>query len=226
MKKLLTLTSIVALLVAGGAKTVSAQDMVTNEVVALNYQLTMVLQGPTTTSRTTVTTDVQKVDLTSADIIQALGTATGNTFSRNAQLELLTPMNSLDYWAWTVRVQDGSNSVDVTGFFTHQPGNAVGSATANTRNGNVNATTYSDDTFGIVDSGGFPSLSLHFSGDGFTTAVSDGVVTRGKVVGQIDRITADLSGTGDYQGNFAVVKGTLSGVGIGTALVPARVAAN
>ena len=48
--------------------------------------------------------------------------ATGNSFSQNARLVLLTPTNDLDYFLWTFQVQDGSNNVDVTSFFGHQPG--------------------------------------------------------------------------------------------------------
>jgi hypothetical protein len=215
MKKSLTLATIAACVLAAASLTASAQEQ-TDEVMAMNIQLTMVLQGPTTTTRTTASTAVTVVNVTTRDVIKALGTATGNTFSRNAKLVLLTPTNSLDYWVWTYQVQDGSNTVDVTGFFSHQPGQSVGSDTLNTRNGNSGSTDYSIDSFSVNDAGGFPSLSLHFYGGGFTVTSSHGVVQHGQVVGQIDRLTANVSGTGDYQGNYAVVTGSITATGIGT----------
>jgi hypothetical protein len=225
MKKFLALATIAASVLAAAPLTASAQDQ-TDEVMAMNIQLTMVLQGPTTTTRTTASTAVNVVKVTTADVINALGTATGNAFSRNARLVLLTPTNSLDYWLWTYQVQDGNITVDVTGFLSHQPGQSVGSDTLNTRNGNSSSTDYSIDSFSVNDAGGFPSLSLHFSGGGFTTTSSHGVVQHGQVVGQIDRLTANVSGTGDYQGNFAVVTGSITANGIGTANVAPPIVTN
>jgi hypothetical protein len=215
MKKILTLATIAAWTLAATSPTASAQVQ-TDEVMAMNIQLTMVVQGPTTTTRNTVSTGVNVVRVTTRDVINALGTATGNSFSRNARLVLLTPTNNLDYFLWTFQVQDGSNNVDVTSFFGHEPGPSVGSASLNTRNGSTSATDYSIDTFTINDSGAFPPLSFHFSGGGFTVTTSHGVVQQGHVVGQMDRINANVSGTGDYQGGSAVIEGTISAVGIGT----------
>ena len=224
MKKLLTMAPMVALMLAGSAPALKAQQ--TDEVLALNYNLTFVLQGPTVTGRTTVASSVRVVHVNTTNIIQALGAATGNTFSSASQLQLLTPTNDLDYFLWSVQVVDGNNTVDVTGFFGHFPGDSVGSSTMNTRNGNINSTDYSLDQFTINDQGGFPSLSLHFNGTGFTTTSTRGVVVHGAVVGQVDRLTADLTGTGDYQGNFAVIRGTLTGIGVGTVTVAPVVVAN
>jgi hypothetical protein len=225
MKKFLTLATIAACVLAATSRTASAQSQ-TDEVMAMNIQLTMVIQGPTTTTRNAVSTGVTVVNVTTRDVINALGAATGNTFNKNAKLVLLTPTNSLDYWLWTFQVQDGNVAVDVTGFFSHQPGQSVGSATLNTRNGNAASTDYSIDSFSVNDAGGFPSLSLHFSGGGFTTTSSHGVVQHGQVVGQIDRLTASVSGTGDYQGNYAVVTGSISANGIGTENVAPPIVTN
>ena len=93
----------------------------------------------------------------------------------------------------------------------------------NTRTGATSATDYSIDTFTINDSGAFPPLSLHFSGGGFTVTTSHGVVQHGHVVGQMDRINANVSGTGDYQGGSAVIEGTITAVGIGTQQVAAPI---
>src|SRR4029077_10362060 len=109
MNKLFRIVPLAALMLAGAAQTTQAQTQ-TDEVLVLNIQLKEVSQGPTTTNRAgVVSTSVQVRRITSADIIQMLGTATWNTFSSNTQLVLLTPTNDLD--AWTVQVRDGNNQL-------------------------------------------------------------------------------------------------------------------
>jgi hypothetical protein len=218
MNKLFRIVPLAALMLAGAAQTMLAQTQ-TDEVLVLNIQLNAVSQGPTTTNRAgVVTTSVKVHRITSQDVIQVLGAATGNTFSSNAQLVLLTPTNDLD--AWTVQIRDGNNQLDVSGFIAHQPGTTeVGSSSFNPRTGNASGADYGVDSFSLQDQGGFPPLSEHFSVSGLTITSSRGVVRQGQVVGQVDRVDAQVSGTGDRNGNVIVIQGSVHAVGNSTEVI-------
>lgn len=218
MKKPFGIIPIAALMLAGAAQTTLAQTQ-TDEVLVLNIQLKAVSQGPTTTNRAgVVSSSVQVHRITSGEIIQVLGASTGNSFSTNAHLVLLTPTNDLDNW--TVQVRDGSVQVDVSGFITHQPGTTeVGSSSFNPRTGNASGADYGVDGFSLHDQGGFPALTEHFSVSGLTITSSRGVVRRGQVVGQVDRVDAQVSGTGDNNGNAIVIQGSVHAVGNSTEVI-------
>ena len=207
-----------ALILAGATQSMLAQTQ-TDEVLVLNIQLNAVSQGPTTTNRAgVVSTSVQVHRITSGEIIQVLGAATGNSFSTNAQLVLLTPTNDLD--AWTVQIRDGNNQLDVSGFIAHQPGALeVGSSSFNPRTGNASGADYGVDSFSLQDQGGFPALTEHFSVSGLTITSSRGVVRQGKVAGQVDRVDAQVSGTGDNNGNATVIQGSVHAVGNSTEVI-------
>jgi hypothetical protein len=204
-----------ALLLAVALQSASAQVTNTYEALVLNFNLNAVTQGPTTTAAAGAETTVQTSRITSRDIIKVLGAATGNTFSARARLVVLTPTNDLENWI--VQIQDGSTSVDVTGFIGHMPGpNSVGSSLVR-RNGDTTSTEYSIDGFTLQDQAGFPPLTEHFSVSGFTATSESGVVNRrGQLVGQIDTIDADVSGTGDTNGQVHIIEGTVDANGIGT----------
>jgi hypothetical protein len=208
-----------ALLMAAALQTAPAQTTNIDEALVLNFNLNAVSQGPTTTTPAGVVADVKVSTITSRDIIVVLGTATGNTFSRKARLVVLTPTNNLE--DWTVQIQDGSTVVDVTGFVGHQPGSAsVGSAWVARRTLAAGGTEYSIDGFSLHDQGGSPALSEHFSVSGFTATTSTGQVNRrGQVIGQVDSIDADVSGTGDSNGSLLIIEGNVDVDGIGTEAV-------
>jgi hypothetical protein len=219
MTNLSKLISVTALIVAGVAQTSLAQTQ-TDEVMVLNFDLAAVSQGASTTSRDGTTSDVQVTSITSRGIIQTLGTAIGANFSPKARLVVLAPVTFLD--DWTIQIQDGTNvTVDVTGFFGHQPGfPSVGGAWSNSRTKESGVTDFSVDTFSLQDQGGYPTLGMHFSVSGFTVLDSRTVLNRkGAVVGQTDSISAQVSGTGDNQGNPEVITGSISAEGIGTQVV-------
>ncbi len=208
-----------ALLMAVALQTAPAQVTNTEEALVLNFNLNGVSQGPTATTPGGVASDVRVSTITSRDVIQVLGAATGNNFSRKARLILITPTNNLE--DWTVQIQDGGTTVDVTGFVVHNPGGAsVGSAFVNNRTGAANGTEYSIDGFGLQDQAGYPSLSAHFGVSGFTATTSTGLVNRrGQVIGQTDSIQADVSGTGDSNGQLLIIEGTVDAESIGTVTV-------
>ena len=198
---------ITALLLAAALQTAPAQVTNIDEALVLDYHLDAVSQGPTTSTTAGVATDVQVSRITSRDIINVLGAATGNTFSARARLVLLTPTNNLG--DWTVQIQDGTTAVDVTGFISHQQTSpSVGSAWLANRTRTVGGTEYSIDGFTLQDQAGYPSLTAHFSVSGFTATTSVGEVNRrGQVVGQLDSIQADVSGTGDSNGQLLIIEG-------------------
>jgi hypothetical protein len=207
-----------ALLLAAALQTASAQEPVTNtyEALVLNLNLNAVSQGPTRTSSAGSTTGVNVSSVSSRDVIQVLGAATGNTFSRQARLVVLVPTNDLDT-TWIVQIQDGTKSVDVTGFIGHQEGPySVGSAFVQSRTGSAGGTEYSVDGFTLQDQAGFPALTEHFNVAGFTATTSSGIVGRRGVVRQIDAINADVSGTGDSSGQILIIEGSVNANGIGT----------
>ncbi len=208
MTKISKIISIAALLMAGVAQTSFAQA---NEVLVLNINLTAVSQGPVTTNRDGTITDVQFTSITSRGIIKVLGTALGDTFSKRAQLVVVAPTNSLE--DWTIQIDDGTNAtVDVTGFFNHQPGSvSVSGAKTNIKNGKSSVTDYSVDSLSLQDQTGYPALTEHFSVSGFTVIESQAVVKhKGTVVGQTVTISAQVSGTGDNQGTPTVITGSIT----------------
>lgn len=219
MTQPIRITALAALFLAAALGATQAQVTQTDEVLILNIQLNTVSQGPTSSARGIVQSQVQTSEITSRDVIQALGAVTGNTFSRRARLTLLTPTNNLENW--TVQIRDGSNVVDVTGFFGHQPGGAsVGSAWVVTRTGEAGGTSYSIDGFALQDQAGFAPLSLHFSVSGLTITTETGVINRaGRVSSRTDRIVGQVSGTGDAQGALLLIQGTISAEGVGTETV-------
>ncbi len=209
------ITAVAALLLAAALPAAQAQSQ-TDEVLVLNLQLGAISQGPTTSAKGVVATQVRTSEVTSRDVIQAIGASTGNSFSTHARLELLTPTNDLEFWS--VQVRDGSSLVDVSGFFVHQRGSAsVSSAFVVNRTGDAGDVEYSIDNFSLVDQPGFPALSLHFNVSGLTVTSQSGVVNRrGQVVGQVDDISGQVSGTGDSNGALIIIQGTIHAEGTGT----------
>jgi hypothetical protein len=212
-----------ALLMAAALQTATAAS-VTNidAALVLDFNLSAVSQGPTTTTSAGVVADVQVTKITSRDIIAVLGASTGDTFSPKARLVVLTPTNDLE--DWKVEIQDGTTSVDVTAYIGHQPGaDSVGSAFVSARTGAAGETEYSIDGFSLQDKPGYPALTEHFSVSGFTATASKGVVNRrGQITGQMNSIDADVSGTGDSNGQLLIIEGTVDGDGIGTQTVVTR----
>lgn len=204
---------IAALLLAGVAPVSFAQTQ-TIETMNLDIDLTAVSQGPVTTNHDGTISNVQCTRITSRSIIQVLGAALGDTFSKRARLVLIAPLDSLD--DWTIQIQDGTNSpVDVTGFFDHKVGAvSVSGARTNTKNGNSAVTDYSVDSFSLQDQTDFPALTEHFTVSGFTILDSRAVMKhKGTVVDQSVHISAQVSGTGDNQGTPTVITGSISAEG-------------
>ncbi len=132
----------------------------TNMVETLSFRLFGMEQGGTTTNRHIVTTEVDGVSLGKAEILQALGAATTNTFSTGASLVLITPVAG---GAESFAVRDGSNSVDVTAFFVHQVlSKPLVRQQLNARTGSWVEEDYTLERFVLGDAEGYPGLTLHF----------------------------------------------------------------
>jgi hypothetical protein len=226
MKKAIGLASLTALLAAGTAATGMAQITVapTNVTLDLDFYLTTVSQGTVVTNGSNVINGVQFGSITESSIIKDLGTSTSNTFSRRAELALVTPVNDPD--DWTVLVKDGSNTVDVTGFFTFTPGtNSVGRTVINSSDETVSDTSYSIDGFALHDATNFPPLTTHFHVRGFTVITTRGVVPTAAagLVGVPEGIGADVSGQGETGGNLLIIEGLVTAHPNNEVVMPAPV---
>jgi hypothetical protein len=206
MKKTLTLAVIGTLLGVAAPRSTMAQ---TNVTLDLDFYLTTVSQGTVSTNDGVIVSNVRFGFIDEATIISELGASTSNTFSRRAELLLVFPTNAPN--DWTVLVRDGSNSVDVTGFFDHTNGtNTVGSTIFNPRTGGVTDTEYSIERFSLNDQPGFPPLTTHFTVRGLTITTTHGAVaTPAGVFGVTDSITADVSGTGSSGGDLILLQGSV-----------------
>ncbi len=219
MTNLSKLISMTALMMVAASQTTLAQTQ-TDEVLVLTINLTAVSQGPVTTNLDGTVTDVQVTTITSQGIIQVLGAALGDTFSANAKLQVIAPTNVLDNW--TFQVKDGTNTaVNVSGFFGHQVGYpSVDGAWISGTTGQPGITDYSVDSFLLQDQWGYPALTQHFNVSGYTALSSTAKVNaKGAVVGQVDSVSAKVSGTGDNQGTTTVITGTITAKGTGTVTV-------
>jgi hypothetical protein len=186
----------------------------TNLVRNLDIQLVGLRQGETTTRKNITTTTVDQVKVDTADVINAIGSATGNTFSRGARLVVITPLAD---GSITIAIRDGGNSVDVTGFFVQSYlSGAVGSSTVNSKTGKSNGSNYSIQGFQLQDAGGYQPLALHYSVSG--VAVEDFSIPA--IPGPRSELNANVSGTGDSDGNLLILQGTIRVHGQAIEVVP------
>ena len=183
-----------ALLVLGAQ---AYADPTTNVVQNLHIRLLGIQQGGTVdTSRYTATT-VNLVRVDNRRVIEALGAATGNSFSSTGKLVVVTPLGG---GASKIEVRDGANKVDVTSFFAHTDlSDAVSSSFLNKQNGRSSSTSYNIQHFALRD--GLAPIGLHFEVSGLAVEESNGVVTR---------LDADVSGSGDRNGELLILSGSIN----------------
>lgn len=208
MKKAITLTAIVGLFTMAS----QAQGFQTNLVQTLHIQLFGLQQGGTTTNGNHVITSVNVTTVGSGDVINALGAATGNSFSTGATLVVVTPLPN---GTPGVQVQDGTNFVDVSSFFAFQPlSGSVESSVANTRTGRTDSTGYSIEQFVLQD--GIAPLNLHFNVNG--VAVED--FFDNPAFGNSGELKVSVSGSGDKSGNLLILQGSIRIRGHTLQLIP------
>lgn len=192
------------LAVAAMALAVQVQaDQQTNLVQTLNIQLLGVSQGSSFKFGGTSGTNVNTVLIGTRQVIQALANATANTFSSTSRLVVVTPVGG---GGAHIQVRDGGNTVDVTDFLSAQElsGSVDGSVTT-TRPARTTSVSYLISRFVLQDADG-GALSLHFDVSGFTTINSS---TGGFFGPQGPTTNANVSGTGDRNGNSLIIQGSI-----------------
>ena len=201
MNTALKLAAIATLMAAGAAQTRADQS---NLVQHISIQLFGVKQGGTSTNGNLVTTSADGARVDTKQVIQALAAATANTFSSTGKLVLVVPLGGGDP---SIQVRDGSNTVDVTGFFSHQQlSDSVTSTFLNTKTGKTFETDYSIQRFVLQDRDGYPTLSLHFDVNGFAAQSSGSNAAGGQGTG----LDANVAGTGDRNGKLLILQGSIS----------------
>jgi hypothetical protein len=201
--KALKLPALIAVLVLGILQAHADQ---TNLVQNLNLRLFGYQQGGTTTNRSLVVTSVDTVRMDTRQVMRALAAATANTFTPASKLVLVTP---LDGGAPAIQVRDGENTVDVSGFFIwEQIGEAINSSVLNTRLGASVQNTYRLQRLVLQDAEGCPALPEHFDVRGLATKTT---TTSGRGAGE--SLILEVVGTGDLNGEFLIIQGTISAFG-------------
>jgi len=194
------LTAAIAAVFFGLAASQAKADH-TNLVQNLSVRLQGITQGGTRTNGNVVTTTVNSVRVGNGAIIDALGTATGNSFSAAAQLLAIT---LLPDGATSVVVRDGANEVDVSDFFSHNNlSDSVSSSQLNTKTGRSSETDYSIQEFSLHDVLGQP-ISLHFDVQGIATEDLSNAAT------PLSNLSADVTGSGDNNGQLMILQGSIT----------------
>ena len=179
----------------------------TNLVQNLNIQLFGFSQGGTSTFPNTVVTNVNSVRVDTRQVIQALAAATANSFSSTSKLVVVTPLGGGNP---SVQVRDGSNPpVDVTEFFDLEAlSGSVNGSVVNTKSGHSVSVSYEIARFALQDAVG-ASLNLHFDVNGVTTTTSNVPPS----APQIPIVNANVSGSGDRNGNLLILQGSIEILG-------------
>jgi uncharacterized protein YkwD len=184
----------------------------TNLVQSLRFDLTACFQGANVTNQNLVTYSVAPQRISNADIIQALETSLSQTFTIHAALRTVTVLPN---GPETVVIQDGTNRVDVTGFFVDTFGPVqVVKGVSDTSSGQEHQVQYGNRTFRLRNKGGSPALTLNFQVAGFA---QDKLHTlseaQGTIIGMCDEFSATVAGTVTLNGQDAVAHGYVTRIG-------------
>src|SRR5579862_2756749 len=113
----------------------------TNLVQTLSIRLSGILQGQTETNGNLVKMSLASARVGVVDVVKALSTATGNSFSDKAALVIVTPLSGGNS---AIMVRDAGLSVDVTPFFVYQSKSGfVSSSLSNVKTGRSTSSDYS-----------------------------------------------------------------------------------
>lgn len=202
--------AVLSLLTVLGAVRASADQ--TNVVQNLIVQLRGVQPGGPVTNRFTVTTGLASVKIDNRDIIDALGAATGNTFSRAARLVIVTPLGGGDS---AVQVRDRTNKVDVTRFFRHeQLSEAVSGTVSGPSPRRTVGLDYSIQRFALRNDEESQALGLTFDVRGFAAERS---AENRPGAGNLQ---LDVSGTGAEGESLLILRGDIEVQGDRLEVVP------
>ncbi len=176
----------------------------TNVVQNLNIQLFGVSQGSGFSFGGTSGTNVNNVLVGTRQVIQALGTATGNSFSIASRLVVVTP---IDGGSSKIQVRDGGNTVDVSHFFSMQEvTDSVDGSVSTAKPARSTSVSFLIARIVLADADG-ETLPLHFDVSGFTTINSS---TGGFGGNQGPTTDANVSGGGDRNGNLIILQGSVN----------------
>jgi hypothetical protein len=182
----------------------------TTVVQNIGIFLTGVQPGGPIVTRPIVTTGVALAVVDTRRVVEALGTATGNTFSRWARLVAVTPLGG---GASAIQVRDGTRTVDVSSFFYHQQvSDFVSGSVSNTFTKKTTGLDYSIQRIALVD--GSAAISLHFDVNGFTSETSVNGLPG------VSNMQMDVSGSGDANGNLLILHGSIMVEGSKLEVVP------
>jgi hypothetical protein len=219
MKKTVTTAMLVALC-AGTANSSENTSEQANLAQPLKIELTATIAGPESTTDGVVVQRAQHKRLTTADVVDALGTSLDASFSTNAQLLLALSETG----ALTVSVKDGAKAgVDVTSYFVFDPSsNYIESVSFRTNTGTLATNFQAMETFGLQNEGTATALPWHFTVSGVAEATYGEIDSGGTVTAKGFALSAQVSGFGDYEGAFALFEGFIStasaeaGAGLGS----------
>jgi hypothetical protein len=177
----------------------------TNLAEELNIDLTVTIAGAPSSNTAGDLRPVKVIRLDKTDVMAALGASLGTVFSPKAQLSLaLTPAGDD-----LVTVTDGTNmAVDVSGYFSFDTAsNRVESVSFSRYAGAVRTNVFALETFGFQNRVDSRPLPWHFSVTGVSETECDGINSEGTATNFL--MTADVSGSGDYNGAFALFQGSI-----------------
>lgn len=206
MKSILTATA-VGICAFAALQNIQAQ---TDFTEPLSICLTATYEGSAGTNDGVATQSVITTRLTSDDVISALGTSLGMSFTGHAELLLTEASNGL-----TVAIQDGTNPpVDVSPYFAfNASSNTVASVSAfsfRMHGPIVTSNVFGIETFALQNASTSNTVAWHFDVSGLTDATTTVFDAGGTNSATRFSLKADVAGTGDYNGQFAVFQGSIS----------------
>lgn len=204
-------TAMAAMLAALCAWTATASETTlaeTNLTQPLNIDLMATIAGAESTNDGVIVQPAAHIHLTTENVISALGASLGTTFPTNAQL-LLTESSA---GTLTVAVKEGTNAgVDVSGFFIFDASsNYIKSVWFRTNTGTLTTNIDALETFGLQSLGGATALTWHFMASGIASFRYSGIDSNGIVTQDGFGLKSHVSGSGDYDGAFALFQGSIS----------------
>jgi hypothetical protein len=145
---------------------------------------------------TAITKSIQRNSFTTASLIGHFGEATGNQFSSNAQLLLITPVNGNRA---RIVVQDLGTRVDVSSYFEieFEEDLAIERSSERVSTGAVSGTLYEVMKFRLRDEGNYGDLPLEFKVRGMAVVQRKTIFLEDRPI-MADKIVAKMAGTGEY----------------------------
>ena len=184
----------------------------TNLVQSLRFNLTVYLQGGPVTNQNLVSYSMTPRKIFTPDIIEVIGTSMSRSFSAKASLLAVT---QLPGGPDAVVIQDGTNRVDVSGFFNVNKDNiVVDNGVFDEGTGAERGTECVNRSFRLRNRGGFPNLTLNFNVAGLSQTKYKSVFgDQGSVIGVAEEYGMAIVGTAQVNGLDGPVRGVIANTG-------------